>query len=299
MLVEMPTETMPLLSFADFNHLAAARSDRLNPLYTVYADNLPAPDELQFDYVAFRRINAEHAQLAVERGDPYTFGYISNGAVNLYLGTGATQYLVKHAIATIKLKEIRRITGSAASGADVKNTDAPGWGRYEEMTEKDYDDVKDAWMSYSATIDERKRSAEQYHNSARADNDFDGDPYGEQPTKHAKPEMSTLEVSMLEANSPASNDDEEHEHAHLYNDQGGIIDPYYSEAESDLLTDSGWGIDEPWLTGEGPGMHTFATFDEFVSHYRLYSPTDEMFWMWAEAIPDEDVDAPDAVDEEG
>jgi hypothetical protein len=100
-------------------------------------------------------------------------------------------------------------------------------------------------MSYSATIDERKRSAEQYHNSARADNDFDGDPYGEQPTKHAKPEMSTLEVSMLEANSPASNDDEEHEHAHLYNDQGGIIDPYYSEAESDLLTDSGWGIDEP------------------------------------------------------
>jgi hypothetical protein len=154
-------------------------------------------------------------------------------------------------------------------------------------------------MSYSATIDERKRSAEQYHNSARADNDFDGDPYGEQPTKHAKPEMSTLEVSMLEANSPASDDDEEHEHAHLYNDQGGIIDPYYSEAESDTLTDSGWGFDEPWLTGEGPGMHTFTSFDDFVYHYRIYSPTDEMFWMWAEAAPDEDIDAPDDVDDEG
>ena len=266
MLVEMPTETMPLLSFADFDHLAAARSDRLNPLYTVYADNLPAPDELQFDYVAFRRINAEHAQLAVDRGDTLTFGFISNGAVNLYLETG--------------------------SGA--KDTDAPGWGRYEEMTDKDYDDVKDEWKSYSTTIAERKRRAEQHNGTARADDEFDGDPY-----KYAKPAIPTLEVSMLEANGPSSDDDEEHEHAHLYNEQGGIIDPYYSEAESDTLTDSGWGFDEPWLTGEGPGMHTFTSFDDFVYHYRIYSPTDEMFWMWAEAAPDEDIDAPDDIDEEG
>lgn len=176
------------------------------------------------------------------------------------------------------------------------------------MSEKDYNDVKDEWMYYAKMINDRKRRAEQHLRTARADDGDDdnpypyGDPHGDQSMKYSKPEIFTevigFECSMLEANSPAG-DDEEHEHAHLYNEQGGIIDPYYSETESDLLTDSGWGIDEPWLTGEGPGMHTFTSFDDFVYHYRIYSPTDELFWMWAEAAPDKDIDAPDAVDEEG
>ena len=210
---------------------------------------------------------------------------------------------MKQAIASIELKESRRIAGPA----DVGDADAPGWGRYEEMTEKDYDDVKNEWMYYAKMINDRKRRAEQHQRTARADDGDDdnpyGDPHGDQSKKYSKPEIFTevigFECSMLEANSPAGDDDEEHEHAHLYNEQGGIIDPYYSETESDLLTDSGWGIDEPWLTGEGPGMHTFTSFDDFVYHYRIYSPTDELFWMWAEAAPDEDIDAPDAVDEEG
>jgi hypothetical protein len=201
-LVEMPTEAKPLGLLADLALPATARNDRLDPLYKLYADNPPASDELQFDYVAFRKHNAKLAQHAVDRGDPFTFGSISNGAVNLYLGTGATLYLVKHAIATIELKESRRIAGSAASGADARDTDAPGWGRYEEMTAKDYDDVKEEWMSYFTTIDERKRRAEQHRNSARADYDFDDDPYGEQPTKYAKPEIFALEVSALEAGPP-------------------------------------------------------------------------------------------------
>ena len=134
--------------------------------------------------------------------------------------------------------------------------------------------------------------------SSNYDPELDAEFYGRDSDEPYEDQVIGFECSMLEANSPAG-DDEEHEHAHLYNEQGGIIDPYYSETESDLLTDSGWGIDEPWLTGEGPGMHTFTSFDDFVYHYRIYSPTDELFWMWAEAAPDEDIDAPDAVDEEG
>jgi hypothetical protein len=67
------------------------------------------------------------------------------------------------------------------------------------MSGKDYDDVKDEWMSYFTTINERKRRAEQYYNTARVDDDDDGDPYGDQSMKSAKPEIFTLEVSALEA----------------------------------------------------------------------------------------------------
>ena len=192
----------PLGLYAGVERLPPAHTDRLNPLYQVYAANLPAPDELQFDYVAFRTHNAELAQRAADRGDPFTFGCIANGAVNLYLGTGTTLFLVKQAIASIELKECRRIAGPAAPGADAKDTDAPGWGRHEEMNDKDYDDVRDAWMSYSTTIDERKRRAEQHLNTARADDDDDGDPYGDKSSKYAKPETFSIEVSMLEADAP-------------------------------------------------------------------------------------------------
>jgi hypothetical protein len=67
------------------------------------------------------------------------------------------------------------------------------------MSAKDYDDVKDEWMSYFTAINERKRRAEQHRNTARVDDDDDGDPYGDQSMKYAKPEIFTLEVSVLEA----------------------------------------------------------------------------------------------------
>jgi hypothetical protein len=188
---------------ADFDLTPAARTDRLEPLYAVYAGNMPAPDELQFDYVSFRKDSDELAQLVADRGDPITFGNVANGTVALYLGTGAKLSLVRQAIASIELKEAERAARLAPFPSSLsvaaKPTDAPGWGHHEEMSEKDYNDVKDEWMSYFTAIKERKRRAEQHHNTARVDDDDDGDPYGDQSKKYARPEIFTLEVSALEA----------------------------------------------------------------------------------------------------
>ena len=192
--------TIPSGLFSDLDLLPAARLDRLRQLYTAYADNMPAPDELQFDHAAFRKHNDELAQLTADRDDPFTFGNIANGAINMYFDTCATLYLLKHAIASIELKESRRLAVPPAP--EAKDTDAPGWGHHEEMSGKDYDDVKDEWMSYFTAINERKRRAEQHHNTARVDDDDDGDPYGDQSMKSAKPEIFTLEVSALEAGPP-------------------------------------------------------------------------------------------------
>ena len=188
---------------ADFDLPPAAQTERLGQLYAVYAGNMPAPDELQFDYDSFRKRNDELAQLVTDRGDSITFGNVANGTVALYFGTGAKLSLVLQAIASIELKEAERAARlspfPSSLSVATKPTDAPGWGHHEEMSEKDYEDVKDEWMSYFTAINERKRRAEQHHNTARADDDDDGDPYGDHSTKHAKPEIFTLEVSALEA----------------------------------------------------------------------------------------------------
>jgi hypothetical protein len=117
--------------------------------------------------------------------------FIANGAINVYLDTGAKLYFVNHAILSIELKEARRIAGLASSGPDAMDTDAPGWGRYEEMSAQDYDDVADDWKRYAETTNDRKRRAEHHERSARADDGYDDDPYGGP--------ASMLEVSALTA----------------------------------------------------------------------------------------------------
>ena len=49
--------------------------------------------------------------------------------------------------------------GARLTRADVMDTDAPGWGRYDEMNDEveDYGDIADAWMYYDEMIAERMR----------------------------------------------------------------------------------------------------------------------------------------------
>jgi len=135
----------------------------------VYADNPPAPDELQFDFVAFRQHTADLAQLIADRDDHVTYGIIADGAIQLYFDTGAAPYPVRQAIYS-------------------KDTDAPGWNQYDNMNDKDRADVADAWLNYRRYLDDPERHT-------HLDDD---DPY-EPPKKLAKPEIFRLEVSMLEA----------------------------------------------------------------------------------------------------
>ena len=58
------------------------------------------------------------------------------------------------------------------------------------------------------------------------------------------------------------------------------LDPYYSDTESDLLTEAGDDAWAPWVTGAGPAMHAFASFDDFVYYYRIYEATDAMWHAW-------------------
>jgi hypothetical protein len=67
------------------------------------------------------------------------------------------------------------------------------------------------------------------------------------------------------------------------------LDPYYSETESDRLTEAGKDVDAPWVTGDGPAMYAFPYFDDFVVYYRIYSPTDAMWYAW-NAAQDFDLD---------
>ncbi len=137
----------------------------------------------------------------------------------MYLGTGAaTLYLVNQAILSIELKEARRIAALAVPGSAAMDTDAPGWGHYEEMSAKDYNDVADDWMRYAKTINDRKRRAEQHDSTARAADDDDDNPYDDPncmqnmqtvdgaicPTPHPSKKcakLPMLEVSALEANT--------------------------------------------------------------------------------------------------
>jgi hypothetical protein len=218
--IEMATHSLlkPLGLLVDTDISPTAQTERLDQLYTEYVRNMPAPDELQFDHVAFRKGTAERAQLTADRHDPFTFGIIAGGAITLYLGTGAKLYFVNYAIHSIEFKEARRIAGLAASESNTMDTDAPGWGRYEDMSTKDYDDVADDWMKYAETIIDRKRRAEQHERTARADDDDDDDPYGDPncmrnmqtvdgaicPTPHPSKKcakLPMLEVSALEADT--------------------------------------------------------------------------------------------------
>jgi hypothetical protein len=176
---------------------------RIHLLYAAYTDNLPALDEPQYDFVAFRKGAAELAQLTADRDDPFTRNIIADGAITMYLGTGAaTLYLVNQAILSIELKEARRISALPVSGSAAMDTDAPGWGHYEGMSAKDYDDVADDWMRYSKTINDRKRRAEQHDRTARADDDDDdNNPYGDPSEKSARPDCPIFEVSALEADT--------------------------------------------------------------------------------------------------
>jgi len=67
------------------------------------------------------------------------------------------------------------------------------------------------------------------------------------------------------------------------------FDPDYSETESDVVTEAGSDADAGWVTGNGPAMYMFDYFDDFVRHYRIYSPTDAMWHAW-NAAQDFDVD---------
>jgi hypothetical protein len=156
-----------------------------------------------YDFVAFRKGAAELAQLTADRDDPFTRNIIADGAITMYLGTGAAAlYLVNQAILSIELKEARRISALAVSESATMDTDAPGWDNYEGMSAKDYDDVVDDWKRYAKTINDRKRRAEQHDRTARVDDDEDDDdPYGDQPEKSARPEYQMLEASALEADT--------------------------------------------------------------------------------------------------
>ena len=44
-----------------------------------------------------------------------------------------------------RLKSRLCLDGAQQMRADAKDTDAPGWGQYEEMNDEDYGDVADAW----------------------------------------------------------------------------------------------------------------------------------------------------------
>ena len=68
------------------------------------------------------------------------------------------------------------------------------------------------------------------------------------------------------------------------------IDPYYSETESDVVTEVGEYADEPWVTGEGPLMYTFPYYDDFVAYYRIYNTSDALWYAWNAA---QDFDAED------
>jgi hypothetical protein len=201
-LIELDTRALhkPLGLLADTDLWPTAQTARLHPLYAEYTDNL---DEPQYDIIAFREGAAELAQLTADRDDPFTRNIIADGAITMYLGTGAaTLYLVNQAILSIELKEARRISALPVSGSAAMDTDAPGWGHYEGMSAKDYDDVADDWKRYSKTINDRKRRAEQHDRTARADDDDDdNDPYGDPSEKSARPDCPIFEVSALEANT--------------------------------------------------------------------------------------------------
>jgi hypothetical protein len=73
------------------------------------------------------------------------------------------------------------------------------------------------------------------------------------------------------------------------------LDPYYSDTESDLLTEAGDDAWAPWVTGAGPAMHAFASFDDFVYYYRIYEATDAMWHAWNAAQDYEVEDFEEAV----
>ena len=67
------------------------------------------------------------------------------------------------------------------------------------------------------------------------------------------------------------------------------LDPYYSDTESDLISEAGTYAEAPWVTGDGPGMHAFEYFDDFVIYYRIYETSDAMWHAW-NAAQDFEVD---------
>ena len=73
------------------------------------------------------------------------------------------------------------------------------------------------------------------------------------------------------------------------------LDPYYSDTESDLLTEAGDDAWAPWVTGAGPAMQAFAAFDDFVYYYRIYEATDAMWHAWNAAQDYEVEDFEEAV----
>jgi hypothetical protein len=58
------------------------------------------------------------------------------------------------------------------------------------------------------------------------------------------------------------------------------FDPYYSETESDVVTEEGDYADAGWVTGDGPAMCMFDHFDDFVRYYRIYETSFEMWYAW-------------------
>jgi hypothetical protein len=58
------------------------------------------------------------------------------------------------------------------------------------------------------------------------------------------------------------------------------FDPYYSETESDVVTEEGDYADAGWVTGDGPAMCMFDYFDDFVRYYRIYETSFELWYAW-------------------
>jgi hypothetical protein len=147
-------------------------------IYSV--DKSELADEIPFDYAAFTRDRDALAQrLADSTNDPYC--RLANGTIHLYLGRPkidapeddaveprdevSTGMHVRAAIAAIEVRDAANTasTSNRPKRPAAKDTDAPGWGGYEAMTEKDEKDVAaDLAEARRELIESRKRFKRMY-----------------------------------------------------------------------------------------------------------------------------------------
>jgi len=147
-------------------------------IYSVYRSEPAA--EIPVDFAAFARDRDALAQrLAESTNDP--FCRFANGTIHLYLGRPkidapeddaveprdevSTGMHVRAAIAAIEVRDAANTasTSNRPKRPAAKDTDAPGWGGYEAMTEKDEKDVAaDLAEARRELIESRKRFKRMY-----------------------------------------------------------------------------------------------------------------------------------------
>jgi hypothetical protein len=161
-------------------------SDAFMPRGIYSIDKSEPASEIPFDYVTFARDREALTQkLADSTDDPYC--RFANGKIHLFLGRpkvdapanvavesqneASTSTHVRAAIAAIETRDAaaRASTSTALTNrqkraanrqkrADAKDTDAPGWGGYESMTEQDKKDVAaDLVEARRELLESRKR----------------------------------------------------------------------------------------------------------------------------------------------